>query len=49
MIWTHGSMSIFFPREAMVKVVARDRLVDLVPRAVAIEERKCISEDSLTG
>ena len=33
----------------MVKVVASDRLVDLDPSAVAMEDRKCISEDSLTG
>ena len=49
MICTHGSISTFFPKEAMVKVVARERLVDLLPRAMAMEDRKCVRADSLTG
>ena len=40
---------MFLPNEAMVKVVARERLVDLFPRALTIEDLKWMRADSLTG
>ena len=40
---------MLLPKEAKVKEVARERLEDLLPRAVTTEARKWIRADSLTG